>query len=163
VPDAFSSQVCLLGNRRWLAAAGFHVLDPYHALRHWCTHLVRLLDWLLALCSVMQRTLVVRLCGACSTKPVGGTERHTFVLLTFACGAVTDTLIPNLTVEAQLMYAADLSLPHTLPAAAKATHVAEAIRLLGLEAVQNRQIGCAWTPRLPGWSVCIHRAQMTLH
>ena len=64
----------------------------------------------------------------------------------------TDTLIPNLTVEAQLTYAADLSLPHTLPAAAKATHVADVIRLLGLEAVQNRQIGCAWTPRLPGWS-----------
>lgn len=81
----------------------------------------------------------------------------------FSHDHATDTLIPNLTVEAQLTYAADLSLPYTLPAAANATHVAEAIRLLGLDAVQNRQIGCAWTPRLPGWSGCSHTAHVTLH
>jgi hypothetical protein len=91
-------------------------------------------------------------------------QRHALsVSLTSAHGHATDTLIPNLTVEAQLTYAADLSLPHTLPAAAKATHVTDVIRLLGLEAVRNRQIGCAWTPRLPGWSACIHRAQAMLH
>jgi hypothetical protein len=65
---------------------------------------------------------------------------------------LTDTPIPNLTIEAQLLYAADLSTPHSVPAAAKATHVNGVIQLLGLESVRKRQIGCAWTPRISGWS-----------
>ena len=74
---------------------------------------------------------------------------------------ITDTPVPNLTVEAQLLYAADLSAPRRVPAAAKAACVNDVIRLLGLEAVRNRQIGCAWTPRIPGWSL-VHISTMVV-
>lgn len=61
-----------------------------------------------------------------------------------------DILIPNLTVEAQLMYAADLSNPRSVPVAVKAARVKDVLQLLGLEAVAHRSIGYAWTPRISG-------------
>lgn len=68
----------------------------------------------------------------------------------FILSSATDTLIPNLTVEAQLLYAADLSSPRGVPPAGKAERVRDVVQLLRLDAVAHRAIGCAWTPRISG-------------
>ncbi len=61
-----------------------------------------------------------------------------------------DTLVPNLTVEAQLYYAADLSNARGVTAAEKTARVDDAIQLLRLEDVRRRRIGCAWAPGISG-------------
>ena len=61
-----------------------------------------------------------------------------------------DALVPNLTVEAQLLYAAELSAGLRVPAAGRVGRVAEALRLLRLEPQRAARIGNAWLPGITG-------------
>ena len=76
--------------------------------------------------------------------------RQRFLPLSKPFRRPADALVPNLTVEAQLLYAAELSAGPRVPAAERAARVAEVLRLLRLEPLRAARIGNAWLPGITG-------------
>lgn len=61
--------------------------------------------------------------------------------------SAADALLPALTVDARLWYAANLSNPRSVSAAEKSARIRDAVQLLSLEPVRHRRIGlplAAW-------------------
>lgn len=77
-------------------------------------------------------------------------EWHCSAILQHRRSLRADTLVPNLTVRGQLLYAADLACPQGLTPAAKVARVNEIMQLLGLEGRHSAKIGLAYAPGISG-------------